>query len=106
VSPSADARLSPFATGLLTQGANPKTLIFFTAILPQFIELAAPVAPQVAILGISSIVIELIVLCLYVAACRQARGWMRDTRFAAPLQAIGGGLLVVAGLRLAALRQQ
>jgi threonine/homoserine/homoserine lactone efflux protein len=101
-----DARLSPFNTALLTQGANPKSLIFFTAIVPQFINPAAPVAPQVAILAVSSIIIELIVLCLYVALCRQARGWAGQTRFAAPLQAVGGGLLVVAGLRLAALKQQ
>lgn len=101
-----DGRLSPFTTGLLTQGANPKSLVFFTAILPQFIDPAAAVAPQVAILGISSVVIELMVLCLYVVACGQARGWVGQTRFAAPLQALGGGLLFVAGLRLAALKRQ
>jgi threonine/homoserine/homoserine lactone efflux protein len=103
---SSDGRLSPFTTGLLTQGANPKLLIFFTAILPQFIDPAAPVAVQVAILGVSSVIIELIVLCLYVAACRRARSWAGERRIAAPLQAIGGGLLMTAGVRLAALRRQ
>jgi len=95
----------PFATGLLTQGANPKLLIFFTAILPQFIDPHAAVAPQVAILGVSSVTIELGVLCLYVAACQQVRGMVGHARFAAPLQALGGGLLVMAGVRLAALRR-
>jgi len=84
---------------------NPKLLIFFTAILPQFIDPHAAVAPQVAILGVSSVTIELGVLCLYVAACQQVRGMVGHARFAAPLQALGGGLLVMAGVRLAALRR-
>jgi threonine/homoserine/homoserine lactone efflux protein len=97
--------LGSFGYGFVTQAANPKSLLFFTAILPQFIDPAEPVARQIAILGASSVLIELGVLSLHVAACRQARGWASALRLAAPLQAVGGGLLVVAGARLAALRR-
>jgi threonine/homoserine/homoserine lactone efflux protein len=98
-------RLGAFPHGLVTQGANPKSLLFFTAILPQFIDTAQPVAFQVAVLGVSSVVIELAVLSLYVAACRHARGWAQQPRATSALQAVGGALLVVAGVRLAAIRQ-
>jgi threonine/homoserine/homoserine lactone efflux protein len=36
---------------VVTQGANPKALLFFTALLPQFIHPEAGVAVQLAILG-------------------------------------------------------
>jgi hypothetical protein len=49
-------------------------------------------------------VIELAVLYIYVRACDRARHWV-GSPFAVPLQAVGGILLVVAGLRLAAVRR-
>lgn len=98
-------RLGAFPHGFVTQGANPKSLLFFTAILPQFIDTAQPVAFQVAVLGVSSVVIEFAVLSLYVAASRHARGWAQEPRATSVLQAAGGALLVVAGVRLAAIRQ-
>ncbi len=99
------SRVSSFSHGFLTQGANPKALVFFTAILPQFIDPRAAVGVQVAILGVSSVLIELGVLTIYVVACHSARGWVRQPRFAAPLQRVGGLLLVGAGARLAAIRR-
>lgn len=95
-------RLGSFSSGFLTQGANPKALVFFTAILPQFIDPAGPIGIQLAILGTSSIVIEFVVLGIYTWACHQSRGWVRQSRFTAPLERVGGALLIGAGARLAA----
>jgi threonine/homoserine/homoserine lactone efflux protein len=101
----ARGRLGPFAQAFLAQGANPKSLLFFSAILPQFIDPQGGVAIQVAILGASSIAIELAVLSLYVVASRGARAWAGRPQLIAPLQAAGGALLVVAGVRLALQRR-
>jgi threonine/homoserine/homoserine lactone efflux protein len=49
------SRQRSFSLAVLTQGANPKALVFFTAILPQFIDPNAVLLPQILILGISSI---------------------------------------------------
>ena len=95
------ARLDSFPYGFLTQGANPKALVFFTAILPQFIDPQGAIGLQLAILGVSSIVIELLVLCIYVAACRQTRGLTRHARVDVLLERVGGVLLIGAGARLA-----
>jgi threonine/homoserine/homoserine lactone efflux protein len=57
---------------------------------------------QLAILGVSSIAIELVVLSIYVAACHRTRGFAQQARFAVPLERVGGALLIGAGLRLAA----
>jgi homoserine/homoserine lactone efflux protein len=89
-----------FARGFLVQAANPKALVFFVALLPQFIDAQGAVVHQVLILGVSSVVIELAVLVLYVAAAVKARTIATD-RLAAPLEKIGGAFLVAAGARLA-----
>jgi homoserine/homoserine lactone efflux protein len=93
-----------FVHGFVTQAANPKALVFFTALLPQFIDPRRGVPRQVMILGVSGVLIELVVLALYVAACHGARRWVGDSRFVTPLQRIGGVFLVGAGARLAVIR--
>jgi homoserine/homoserine lactone efflux protein len=92
---------SAFSLAVVTQGANPKALIFFAAILPQFVNPAIAVVPQVVILGVTSIAIEFIVLGVYVATCHAARGVVRQPRFAVTLQRLGGTFLVAAGAGLA-----
>jgi len=97
--------LAPFAHGLMTQGSNPKAFVFFTALLPQFIDPAGGVAAQVAILGVSELAIELGVLALYVAVCQRARGMVQRPTFATSLNRVGGVLLLGAGARLATMRR-
>jgi threonine/homoserine/homoserine lactone efflux protein len=62
-----------WASGSMTQLANPKALVFFLAILPQFLDPRAELASQVVILGIASLVIELGVLSAYIAAAERIR---------------------------------
>ena len=65
--------------GVLLQLANPKAILFFTALLPQFVDPAHSVAPQIGVLAATSIVSEFVVLAGY--AWLAARG-PRDGRFA------------------------
>jgi homoserine/homoserine lactone efflux protein len=94
---------SALLRGVLVQGANPKALVFFVALLPQFIEPGAPVGLQILILGISSVVIELVVLAVYVALASSARD-AAGSRLAALLERLGGAVLVATGARLAVVR--
>ena len=89
-----------FVRGFVVQTANPKTLLFFTALLPQFLDAHAAIAAQIAILAVSSVVIELAVLALYVLAVVKARK-LATVNLATPLERIGGAVLVAAGARLA-----
>ena len=90
---------------VLVQGTNPKALVFFIALLPQFINPGAAVAPQVLVLGLSSVLIEFVVLTLYVTAVARARQ-LAGARFAGTLERAGGGVLMAAGLRLALARTE
>jgi threonine/homoserine/homoserine lactone efflux protein len=94
-----------FLRGFVVQGANPKALVFFVALLPQFIDASSPVAPQILLLGVSSVLIELVVLALYAALAVRARR-LAGTRLSGPLERVGGGFLVAAGARLARVRSE
>lgn len=102
---STQSRQPAFSVAVLTQGANPKALVFFTAILPQFIDSNAPVLPQILILGISSVVIEFLVLAVYIGTCHTARTWVGEPRMVGLLQRTGGAFLIGAGVRLAVVRR-
>lgn len=91
--------------GVVTQGANPKALVFFTAFLPQFVNPAAPLAPQIAILAVTSILIEFGILASYAALASRAGHFAQRPRFANVLNRVGGGLLIGAGAGLAALKR-
>jgi threonine/homoserine/homoserine lactone efflux protein len=103
--PAGQGSLAPFTHGLVTQGANPKALVFFTALLPQFIDPDAAVPVQVAVLGVSSIIIELLVLGLYAALAHRARTMVQQPALATSLNRAGGVLLIGAGAGLATMRR-
>jgi homoserine/homoserine lactone efflux protein len=91
---------SLFIRAFVVQAANPKALVFFIALLPQFINPALNVPWQILLLGASSVVIEAVVLSSYAALAVRARS-LAGTRIAASLERLGGACLIAAGARLA-----
>ena len=85
-----------FAQAFALQAANPKALIFFVALLPQFIDAQAPIWPQIIILTVTSTVIEFAVLALYgYGAGRFAQAAMQP-HIATWLDRGAGSLLIAA----------
>jgi threonine/homoserine/homoserine lactone efflux protein len=77
--PSPQPLLRIFAQGVVTQVLNPKVAVFFVAFLPQFLNPAGAIAPQVALLGVIYIAIALTVDATYVlAASALSRRFMRS----------------------------
>lgn len=95
-----------FRRAVITQGSNPKALVFFSAIVPQFIDPQGDVVFQIALLGLTSTLIELVALSIYVAACSQARRAVRQERLVTALNRAGGALLIGAGAGLATIRER
>ena len=91
--------------GIVLQGANPKALLFFTAILPQFIDSKNPLGPQLLIFGLSAIVIEFLILVLYGHLASRAALAIADPRFGSLTNRVSGALLVGAGVGLARLKR-
>lgn len=97
--------LRMFGDGFLLQASNPKSILFFTALLPQFIDPRLAIVPQVAILAATSAVIEFFVLLGYGAAAGQASELARQPQYAAWTNRVAGVLLIGAGAGLATLRR-
>ncbi len=91
--------------GILLQLSNPKAIVFFAALLPQFIDAKGDVTRQVIVLALTSLVIEAVVLLGYGMAAGRALELARQPRYAAWTNRISGTLLIGAGGGLALLRR-
>ena len=98
-------RVRMLADGFVLQVANPKALLFFTALLPQFIDPVASVAGQIAALAVTSGVIEFCVLAGYGTLAGRLTERAIERRFATLTNRIAGSLLVTAGVGVAAIRR-
>jgi len=87
--------------GFVLQAANPKALIFFTALLPQFVTPSEPIALQMVILGVTSIVIEFFVLLGYGYLASQLSRLGSSPRFSRRLNGAAGAMLTACGAGLA-----
>jgi threonine/homoserine/homoserine lactone efflux protein len=87
-----------FVDGVVLQAANPKALLFFVALLPQFIDPAGAVPAQIVVLGVTSVVIELVVLLAYAAAAGRFHALAENPRFVRAAGAVAGTMLVGAGI--------
>ena len=94
-----------FFNGFILQMSNPKALLFFTALVPQFINPHAAIVPQVAILALTSVVIEFLVQMFYAVLAGRASHLATQPRFARLTERVSGTLLIGAGLGMAALRR-
>jgi homoserine/homoserine lactone efflux protein len=85
-----------FFNGFTLQISNPKAILFFSALLPQFLNPHVSIIPQIVILGATSVVIEFSILLGYGIA-----GSAITPRYAKWTNRVAGGLLIGAGAGLA-----
>lgn len=90
-----------FSSGFVTQVANPKAIVFFVAILPQFVDPHGNVPLQLVILALASLAIELLVLSGYVVAAERVRRSSFAHRAALWIERAGGAILVAIAVRIA-----
>lgn len=87
-------------TGFLTNATNPKGIIFMVAVLPGFISPAAPLLPQLLILGATMVVIDTTVMHGYAFLASSMQRFFRDPRAVKLQNRFFGGVLVVVGAML------
>ncbi|WMS43198.1 LysE family translocator [Acuticoccus sp. MNP-M23] len=92
-----------FWKGFAVQLANPKTLIFFVALFPQFIAPEGNVALQFAVMALVSALIEMPVLMVYALVSAASARWMARTAVLW-FEGLAGAVLVFIGGALALAR--
>ena len=97
----AEHRWRMLARGFVLQAANPKALLFFVALLPQFIDIHRTIAPQMLILAVTSAAVEFVILAGYGYFAGRAAALAREARFVRATNRASGGLLVATGTLLA-----
>ena len=90
-----------FTNGFVLQISKPGLLLFFVAVLPQFILPGRGVAGQVIILAVTSILIEFVILTLYGVLAAQVGKLGVGARFVALANRLSGLMLILAAVALA-----
>lgn len=92
--------------GFMVHAANPKALLYFGSIVPQFLHPADPLLPQVAALGVLHVATALAVMLTYGFFASQIRVYAHNVWFARSLNGASGALLIAAGVGLASIRRR
>jgi RhtB (resistance to homoserine/threonine) family protein len=97
--------LGGFRQGLFSDLANPKIGIFFTSLLPQFVDPGRPVLLPFLALGAVFVLMTVVWLCAYCVIAARAAETLQRPRVRAVLDRITGVVLIAIGLRLATERR-
>jgi homoserine/homoserine lactone efflux protein len=90
-----------FYQGMIAEFSNPKAVIFFMAILPQFITQGKNIPLQFIVLGITSLAIEFIVLMLYGFMASNSKKLVKEnSKFTKTKDRIAGVALIGVGVKL------
>ena len=88
-----------FRDGFLVAVANPEVILFLAAFLPPFVDPSRAVAPQLAVLSATFILVSAIAGAVLAYLAGQARAFLSGDRLKW-IDLAGGGLLILAGLWL------
>ena len=95
---SADQPLRIFLHAYIATALNPKSIIFFVAFLPQFLDTSKPIALQMAIFEATFLVLATLNAGTYALMAAMARSTIRKPRIQRAVNRAGGTLMIGAGL--------
>ena len=86
--------------GALTNATNPKGIVFMVAVLPQFINPKQPLALQLAILLVTTLAVDSVVMHGYAFLASRLRALMQSVRARRAQNRVFGGVLMGMGASL------
>ncbi|MGV9006994.1 MAG: LysE family translocator [Brevundimonas sp.] len=84
--------------GFMVQISNPKAVLFFTAVLPPFLDVNRPAAPQLALFALATIGMDVITMSAYGLGGAALARRMAEPRFRRGFGLLTGILLLLAAL--------
>jgi homoserine/homoserine lactone efflux protein len=95
----------PFTQATMAQLANPKSVLFFGALMPQFLQLEHALLPQYLAFAVICFLVEVPVLAFYGWVAARGRGLFTHPRSIAWRERLSGGALVAVGASIAAVKR-
>jgi len=89
---------SALMDGFMVQIANPKAVLFFTAVLPPFIDADRPAAPQLALFALATIGMDVLSMSAYGLGGAALARRMGEPRFRRAFGLMTGTLLILAAV--------
>lgn len=102
--PESGRRHGLYLQGLLVNFTNPKAIIFVAALVPQFVDPAAPQVVQYVVIAATLCATDLLVMSCYALAGVRIGRWLHDPRAQRLQNRFFGSLFVAAGGLLAVSR--
>lgn len=94
------SRINHFVSGFIVGSSNPKAILFFTALFPQFIDPNASLLSQYVVFAITFAVMELSWLLMYAYLGAKSSNWLFAKGRAKIFNRVTGGVFIGAGALL------
>lgn len=89
---------SAFADGYMVQVSNPKALLFFTAVLPPFLDVSKPMPAQLAMFAAATVGMDVVSMSAYGLGGATLSWRMSEPRFRRVFSWFVGALLITAAI--------
>ena len=93
-----------FKRAVFVNLTNPKSIVFLAALFPQFILPQEPQLMQYVVLGVTTIVVDIIVMIGYATLATRIAGWIKGPKQMKALNKVFGSLFMLIGALLASAR--
>ncbi|EGT5661793.1 homoserine/homoserine lactone efflux protein [Cronobacter dublinensis] len=94
-----------FKRAVFVNLTNPKSIVFLAALFPQFIVPHQPQVMQYVVLGVTTVVVDIIVMIGYAALATRIGGWIKGPHQMKALNKVFGSLFMLVGALLATARR-
>lgn len=89
-----------YVSGFIVGASNPKAILFFTALFPQFIDPSIALFPQFVVFALTFVVMELSWLLVYAYLGAKSSNWLFAKGRAKVFNRVTGGVFIGAGALL------
>lgn len=90
-----------FREGFLSNVLNPKTIIFYMAFLPQFIDPVHKPLGQALVVAATHFTVAMIYQCLLASMIDKSRNWLENPKVGKIFDSLTGSVMIYIGTRLA-----
>ena len=96
---------SLFRSAFIVTALHPKSIAFFVAFLPQFIDPARAQLPQLGLMTLTGLVVDIIVMVGYASLATAIAQWMKSPQHQRHLNHVFGGMFILAAGLLASFQR-